>query len=60
MNPKTVRKLEKELSKAITDVISRLGRKRLLLIPSHRTIQMMAKAATAVYEGVVEEVGSGR
>jgi hypothetical protein len=54
MNPKTVRKLEKELSKAIADVISRLGRNKLPIIPSRRTMEMMAKAATAVYEGAVE------
>ncbi len=35
-------------------MISRLGRKRLPLIPSHRTMEMMAKAATAVYEAAVE------
>jgi hypothetical protein len=55
MNPKTVRKLEKELHKAIADAICRLGPKKLPLLPSHRTIEMMAKAATAVYEGAVEE-----
>jgi len=55
MEPKTVRKLEKELHKAIVDVICRLGLKRLPLLPSHRTMEMMAKAATAVYETAVEE-----
>ena len=55
MEPKTVRKLEKELYKAIADVICRLGLKKLPLLPSHRTMEMMAKAATAVYEGAVEE-----
>jgi len=29
--------------------------KKLPLLPSHHTMEMMAKAATAVYEGVVEE-----
>jgi MinD-like ATPase involved in chromosome partitioning or flagellar assembly len=55
MDPKTVRKLEKELQKAIAEVICGLGRKKLPLLPSHHTMEMMAKAATAVYEGVVEE-----
>jgi hypothetical protein len=54
MEPKTVRKLEKELHKAIVDVICRLGLKKLPLLPSHRTMEMMAKAATAVYEAAVE------
>ncbi len=55
MEPKTVRKLEKELHKAIVDVICRLGLRKLPLLPSHRTMEMMAKAATAVYEATVEE-----
>ncbi len=55
MDPKTVHKLEKKLYEAIADVICDLGLKRLPLLPSHRTIEMMAKAATAVYETAVEE-----
>jgi MinD-like ATPase involved in chromosome partitioning or flagellar assembly len=55
MEPKTVRKLEQELYEAIADVICRLGRKKLPLLPSHRTMEMMAKAAVAVYEAAVEE-----
>ena len=55
MAPKTVRKLEEELEKPIADAIRRLGLKKLPLLPSGRTIQMMAKAAVAVYEAVVEE-----
>ena len=49
-----VRKLEKEIEKAIADVIFRLGLKRLPLLPSRHTMQMMAKAAVAVYEVAVE------
>jgi hypothetical protein len=33
----------------------RLGLKHLPLLPSQSTMEMMVKAATAVYEGVVEE-----
>ena len=55
MDQKAVRKLEKELHKAVADVICRLGLKKLPLLPSHRTMEMMAKAATAVYEAAVEE-----
>ena len=54
MDQKIVRKLEKELYEAIADVICRLGLKRLPLLPSQSTMELMAKAATAVYEGVVE------
>jgi hypothetical protein len=55
MNPNAVRKLEKELYEAIADVICRLGLKKLPLLPPQRTMEMMAKAAVAVYEGAVEE-----
>jgi hypothetical protein len=54
MEPKTVRKLEKELEGAIADVIGHLGHKKLPLLPSRHTMEMMAKAATAVYEVAVE------
>jgi MinD-like ATPase involved in chromosome partitioning or flagellar assembly len=55
VEPKTVRKLEKALEKPILDVICHMGLKRLPLLPSHGTIQMMAKAAVAVYEAAVDE-----
>ena len=54
MDQRTVRNLEKELEKAIADVILRLGLKKLPLLPSQHTMEMMAKAATAVYEAAVE------
>ena len=61
MDPKTVRKLEREIEKSISDVIvGRLGLKKLPLLPSQHTMHMMAKAAVAVYEAAVEnqdEVG---
>jgi hypothetical protein len=55
MDPKTVHKLERALEKPILDVICDLGLKKLPLLPSHGTLQMMAKAAVAVYEAAVEE-----
>jgi MinD-like ATPase involved in chromosome partitioning or flagellar assembly len=54
MEPKSVHKLEKALEKPILEVICRLGLKNLPLLPSHGTVQMMAKAAVAVYETAVE------
>ena len=54
MDPKTVRKLEKKLEDAIAEVINDMGLRKLPLLPARHTMQMMAKAATAVYEGVVE------
>lgn len=55
MDPKTVRKLERKLAAAMADAIDRLGRKKLPVAPSDRTLQMMAKAATAVYEAAADQ-----
>ncbi len=52
---KKARKLEQELVKAIVEIVCRLGLRRLPLLPSHRTMQEMAKAAVAVYEGEVDK-----
>ena len=54
MDQKIVRRLEKEVEKAVAEIIIRLGLKRLPLLPSQHTMQMMAKAAVAVYETAVE------
>jgi hypothetical protein len=55
MDPKTVRKLEKKLEEAIAEVIVvRLGLRHLPLLPDRHTMQMMAKAAAAVYEAAAE------
>jgi hypothetical protein len=50
MDPKTIRKLEKELEKAIVEVVCRIGLKRLPSLCSQKTMQWMAKAAVAVYK----------
>ena len=55
MDQKTVRMLEQELERAIAQVIVRMGLKRLPLLPSDRTMHLMAKAAVAVYESAVEK-----
>ena len=54
MDQKTVRKLEKEIEKAVSEAIFRLGLGKLPLMPSQPTMHMMAKAAVAVYEAAVE------
>lgn len=54
MDPQTVENLEGKLEEVITEVILKMGLKKLPLLPSHYTFQMMAKAATAVYEAAVE------
>lgn len=51
---KTVRKLEHELEEAIAGVVACLGLRRLPLLPSQQTMDLMAKAAVAVYEPAVE------
>jgi hypothetical protein len=56
MDPKTVRDLEGDIEQAIAEVILRMGLKRLPLLPSRRTMHLMAKAAVAVYEAVIEEI----
>jgi len=54
MDQKAVNKLEREIEKAIAGVIIRLGLKKLPLLPPHRRMLMMAKAAVAVYEAEVD------
>jgi hypothetical protein len=54
MNPKTVDKLEEKIEKTIAEVIAKLGLKKLPLLPSQRTMHLMAKAAVTVYEAAVE------
>ena len=55
MDPKTVRKLERELEKAMAEVVIVRNKKwKYPLMPSQHTLQMMAKAATAVYEAAAE------
>jgi hypothetical protein len=54
MDQKTVEKLEENVKEAVADVVVKMGLKKLPLLPSRHTIQMMAKAAVAVYEAAVE------
>jgi hypothetical protein len=54
MDPRTVAKLEEKIEEAVAEVIGKMGLKTLPLLPSRHTIQMMAKAAVAVYEAAVE------
>ena len=54
MDHKIVQKLEAKIEDAIAEVMVKMGLKRLPLLPSHHTYQMMAKAAVAAYEAAVE------
>jgi hypothetical protein len=51
MDQEIVDRLEREIEQAI----ARLGRNKLLVVPSHQTVRMMAKAAVAVSEAVADE-----
>jgi hypothetical protein len=54
MDQKTVEKLEEKIEEAIAQVMTTMGLKKLPLLPSRRTMHLMAKAAVAVYEAAVE------
>jgi hypothetical protein len=54
MDQAIVQMLEREIEEALAEVLLRLGRKRLPLVPLSGTIHLMAKAATTVYEAAVE------
>jgi hypothetical protein len=54
MDHKIVEELESKIEDAVAEVLLRLGHRRLPLLPSRRTMHLMAKAAVAVYEAAVE------
>jgi hypothetical protein len=54
MDQRAVDRLEREIEQAIAGVVCRLGLKKLPLLPSQKTMRMMAKAAVAVYEAAVD------
>ena len=54
MDRTIVEMLEREIEESLAEILLRLGRKRLPLVPLSRTIHLMAKAATTVYEAAVE------
>jgi hypothetical protein len=56
MDQKVVRKLEKKIEDGIADVIVfQMGLKKLAYLPPRHVMEMMAKAAVAVYEAHVED-----
>jgi hypothetical protein len=54
MERKTVEKLEGKIEEAIAEIVVKIGVNKLPLLPSRRTMHLMAKAAVAVYEAAVE------
>ncbi len=54
MDHQTVEKLESKIEEAIARVFVSIGRNKLPLLPDRHTTHLMAKAAVAVYEAVVE------
>ena len=59
MDQNVVKRLEREIEKAILEVVCRMGLKKLPLLPSHQTMRMMAKASIAVYEGAIDNCRPG-
>lgn len=54
MDSDTVELLEEKIEEAIAEVLTRIGRKRLPIVPDQRTMHLMAKAAVTVYEAATE------
>jgi hypothetical protein len=54
MDQRAVDRLEREIEQAIAGVVTCLGLKKLPLLPSQKTMRIMAKAAVAVYEAAVD------
>lgn len=57
MDQRAVSDLEQLVEKAVREVILEMGLARLPLLPSQRTMHLMAKAAVSVYEAAVETQG---
>ena len=53
MDQKIVKKLEGKIEDAIAEIIVTMGLKKLPLLPARQTMNLMAKAAVAVYEAEV-------
>jgi len=60
MDQKSVEKLERKIEEAIAEIIVKMGVRKLPILPSRHTMQLMAKAAVAVYEAAVEKDNPGR
>ena len=54
MEARIVEKLEEKIEEAIAEIIVKMGLKKLPLMPTPRTMHLMAKAAVTVYEAAVE------
>jgi hypothetical protein len=54
MDQRTADRLEREIKQAIAGVVTRFGLKKLPLLPSQKTMRIIAKAAVAVYEAAVD------
>jgi hypothetical protein len=56
IDKKIVEKLEEKIKEAIAEVIVKMGIKKLPILPSRRTMHLMAKAEVTVYETAVHIV----
>ena len=57
MDQESVSDLDRLVEKAVSAVILGMGLARLPLLPSQRTMHLLAKAAVSVYEAAVESQG---
>ncbi|MBI3823806.1 MAG: hypothetical protein HY289_14145 [Planctomycetes bacterium] len=55
MDHETVAKLERKIEEAIAEIIVKMGLKKLPLLPARQTMNLMAKAAVAIYEAEVDK-----
>ncbi len=54
MDQKTVEQLEGKIEEAISEIIVKMGLKKLPILPTRHTMHLMAKASVTVYEAAVE------
>ena len=59
MDQRAVSSLEREIEEAVAIVVTRMGRDRLPLLPSQKTMHLMAKAAVTAFEAAVETDAGG-
>jgi branched-subunit amino acid transport protein AzlD len=57
VDQQTVGRLERNFEHAMVEILVNLGLKKLPLLPSPKTLHLMAKAAVTVYEAAVENQG---
>ena len=60
LEARTVEALEEKIEEAIAGIMSKMGLKKLPLLPGPQTMHLMAKAAVTVYEAAIANQKSER